>query len=134
MKKSNFKFSNPKLEYCNFKLNENFNIDEYAGMPIVFDTKINDIVKNNTEVKLFGKIGDDSVSSPFIIDICMCSSFNWDEKLKKTSVQDLLKINAPALLLSYSRPIISLLTSQAGLPAFNIPFMDFTENIHTEED
>ena len=37
----------------------------------------------------------------------------------------LSKVNAPALLLSYARPIISSVTNQAGMKPLNLPFVNF---------
>ncbi len=44
-------------------------------------------------------------------------------------VDKLLNQNAPSLLLSYVRPVISQLTGASPFEAFNIPFMNFTNRV-----
>lgn len=54
--------------------------------------------------------------------------FRWNpEKVDAEHSEKLLKQNAPALLLSYLRPTISLITSASPYAAYDIPFMNFTE-------
>lgn len=69
-------------------------------------------------------IGDKTEKQPFNITIVMSAHFICN---KEGFLNRLIETNAPALLLSYARPIVSLITSQAGYPSFNLPFMNFKE-------
>lgn len=125
MKESFFQFSDPQLINLEFIINEGFDEDLFSGFSIKSEVH-NGIIEENKEalVSLKLSIGDKSEKSPFHILIVMSANFTCD---KKDFFDRLLKTNAPALLLSYARPIISLITAQAGYPSFNLPFMNFTE-------
>ena len=56
------------------------------------------------------------------------ANFRWSEALDEQRRDSLLKQNAPALLVSYARPIIAMITNASRFPAFNIPFINFTED------
>lgn len=57
------------------------------------------------------------------------SIFLWDSNVEKKIIKNFLNINAPSLLLSYLRPIITNNAIAAGFPMFIIPFMDFSNNL-----
>lgn len=63
----------------------------------------------------------------------MSAKFLWEGDLEEKVVKSLLKSNAPAALLSYIRPIVSMMTMSSKYPALNIPFIDFTKNEISEE-
>ena len=58
----------------------------------------------------------------------MSAEFSWEEELEEKLVKSLLNSNASAALLSYIRPIVSMITMSTRYPALNIPFVDFTQN------
>jgi len=125
MKESFFQFSNPQLIDLNFVINEDFDEELFNGFSI--ETKVHKgIVETDKEavVRLELLIGGIEEDYPFHIKIVMSGKFMCTQK---DYFEKLLNTNAPALLLSYARPIISLVTSQAGYPAFDLPFMNFTE-------
>lgn len=126
MKESFFQFSDPQLTYIEFSINPNFNEEIFDGFALESHVT-NSVLDENREtlVSLELLIGDTEESQPFNIKIVMSAHFicNKDGYLEKLS-----KTNAPALLLSYARPIVSLITSQAGYPSFNLPFINFTED------
>ena len=55
------------------------------------------------------------------------ANFRWMEGFEKEQIDLLVSQNAPALLLSYARPIISMTTNASHYPAYNIPFINFTK-------
>ena len=125
MKESFFQFRDPQLVNLEFVINEGFNEELFTGFSIESEIH-NGIIEKDKEalVTLRLKIGDKSDKYPFYILVTMSGDFMCD---KKEFFEKLLQTNAPALLLSYARPIISLITAQAGFPSFNLPFMNFTE-------
>lgn len=127
MEKSGFQFSNPIFKEIGLKTNENFDEESFNGINIETSTEIK---KFNDEKKamvtLHIKIGEEKSEYPFCINCRVCSEFVWESDMDK--IDDYLDINAPALLLSYSRPYISMLTASTEYPAFNIPFMSFSDN------
>lgn len=135
MKQSQFKFSNPYLEAFKFIENEEFKEEDFKGLKVdneVIQKNIsydNNLGEHSALVELFITIGSVDSDSPFYIKSKMVSEFTY-----KGAFEDIdefnkyLKVNAPALLLSYSRPIISLVTSQTKFPTLNIPFMNFVDD------
>lgn len=65
--------------------------------------------------------------SPFKIHTEIEGNFKWDEDSEKDqdSLNIMLKQNAPAILYSYIRPIITMMTVEANLPPLVIPLMNF---------
>lgn len=126
MKESKFQFSDPKLRSLHFNVNDNFTQEEYNGF--TFTNNVSKaIVKENIEaiVSLELKIGEANECYPFSIELEIYAKFKCDDE---AMFNQLIDTNAPAMLLSYARPIISLITSQSGYPAFNLPFMNFTKD------
>lgn len=66
---------------------------------------------------------------PFKLEMEIEGMFGWDNELKENPIQleDLLKENAPAILYSYLRPIITTTSIDANLPPLVIPLMNFRE-------
>ena len=62
------------------------------------------------------------------LEIKLASEFSWQD-LAENKIDVLLRQNAPALLLSYARPIISSITSASKFPTYNIPFLDFSSEV-----
>ena len=128
MKQSNFQFSNPRLLNICYSVNENFNNE-----CVKFSIK-NEVSKHLTEekkhealVSLKVTMGDQTENYPFFISLEIASFFKVEDDISDQDFDKLLEINAPAMLLSYARPMVSLITSQSGYPAFDIPFINFTE-------
>ena len=104
---------------------EEFDEELFVGFSIESELQ-NGIIENKKEaaVRLKLKIGDKTEKYPFCIIIIMSGDFICS---KEEFFDKMIQTNAPALLLSYARPIVSLVTAQAGFSSFNLPFMNFTE-------
>ena len=128
MTKSNFQFLNPKLLNISFDVNPSY---KYDGNEPQFtneiSTKFSQMVDNSATVLLNIKISCEE-NEPFILRASMASKFKWNDSLESAEVERLLHENAPALLISYLRPIVSSLTTFSPLPTYDIPFINFTEN------
>ncbi len=125
MEKSNFQFKRPKMKHFLFKMNDSFRHDLFDGIsirPQIYVGRDNE--QCIAKVTLVLKIGAEEEKYPFYAELTMDSRFRWNKDTKNVDV--LLRCNAPALLLSYMRPIIADATANAGLPRFDLPFMDFT--------
>ena len=125
MKESFFQFRDPQLINLEFVINEESDEELFAGFSIESELQ-NGIIENKKEaaVRLKLKIGDKTEKYPFCIIIIMSGDFICS---KEEFFDKMIQTNAPALLLSYARPIVSLVTAQAGFSSFNLPFMNFTE-------
>lgn len=129
MEKSAFQFSNPRVVNLEFTTNNDFIKDQFNGFAIVSEIT-NVIVEDNREafVRLDLTIGEKSREVPFECKIGMMAKFKVEQEVMPDDFQNFLDVNAPALLMSYTRPIVSFVASQAGFSSFNIPFMNFTGN------
>lgn len=134
MKKSDFQFSNPYLTKLNFKINDDFDKDDYNGGMSIESEITQEVITPGEEarVSLLLKLGNESNIYPFYFEIEMTALFKIVNSNSSTQINHsfskLINTNAPAMLLSYARPIISLITSQSGMPAFYIPFINFTSD------
>lgn len=129
MKESKFQFSNPSLIKLFFHANADFESDKFNSMKIDGKTKILKSKEDNLAVVEFLlRIGDTSVEFPFYIEAAMKADFKWEDELETEVVDNLLKSNAPSLILGYMRPVIANITNMSEYPVFNVPFIDMQEN------
>lgn len=128
---SSFQFSNPSLLELSFALNNGFETEDASQINISLESHVETQPgpeENSAVVVLNLLIGKKDDSSPFFIEAEEAALFRWNpEKVDAEHSEKLLKQNAPALLLSYLRPTISLITSASPYAAYDIPFMNFTE-------
>jgi len=103
--------------------------NERTDIDVMTEISIKDgLEKNSSMVLLKLEIGSRDSSSPFYIQAEEVAIFNWDADAIDESQRDkLLKQNAPALLLSYLRPTIAMITSASPYASYNVPFMNFSE-------
>lgn len=129
MKESNFQFTDPSLTFLQFQENKEFSIEKGKEIEIRTNISVSDKKISSTEaiVELQIILGEESCKSPFYLKTVFMARFKWFSDLDKDLVNIFLKQNAPALLLSYARPIISMTTNASHFPSYNIPFINFTE-------
>ena len=129
MKESAFQFNDPSLTRLSFIENNEFVIEK--GKDIEIQTSINvsntRISENEAIVVLTIQLGDKGTKAPFFLETEFVAKFKWVSGLSDSQVGNFLNQNAPALLLSYSRPIIAMVTNASRYPAYNIPFINFVQ-------
>lgn len=84
--------------------------------------------KNEARVTLTLILGERSTQAPFYIKAVETAMFKWNEELDANVLDKLLRQNAPSLLLSYVRPIITQITAASPVDAYNIPYINFNAN------
>ncbi|MGJ8731233.1 protein-export chaperone SecB [Listeria aquatica] len=132
---STFQFKNPRLTNVIFDVNFQFDLENYNQNALTEGKiKISRTEGNFANVVFTIFIGERTNEFPFYIKIDMESDFTWTDSLKDEEVESLLLYNAPSLLLSYIRPIVSALTNSSEFPVYNIPFIDFTSSDVDVED
>ena len=116
----------PYLVELAFNSNENF---EVVADDIEIKNSANVNVKKNkdnnsasVELEFTISTGDDN--GPFVITAKVASDFIWDDSIDEETVDKLLNLNAPALLLGFLRPIIANVTNVSKFPVYNIPFIN----------
>lgn len=130
MTQSKFQFINPYLEEIYFAANSQYHSQE-NNEEIEMQNNFNVHVKkseneNRANVELILETNMENENAPFKMRIKMASDFKWDELDEKT-VDSMLQLNAPALLLGYMRPIVANITNSSNFPAYNLPFVNFKE-------
>lgn len=127
--KSKFQFSNPVLSRIEFSFNKEFALKKEDEITMKMELSVQTEQKNSNEarVSLVCELGDKSSQSPFWLLAEEEAFFKWEEFLDVMIVDKLLKQNAPSLLLSYLRPIVTQVTQASPCGAYNIPFMNFAE-------
>lgn len=128
MKQSKFQFLSPYLEELNFSVNPDYDAsDDEIEMHNSFSVQISRYEQEsraNVALTLESNLEDEK--APFRLRIKVASDFKWED-LSEEKVQTMLELNAPALLLSYMRPIVANITNSSKLPAYNLPFINFKE-------
>lgn len=134
LKPSNFQLiDKPRVSKSIFQLNKDF---DFAGEVSLEINKDINIIKDPDKemcslvilnLKFFE--ASDLKNVPFKLEIEIEGMFGWDNELGESSSQleVLLKQNAPAILYSYLRPIITSMSIEANLPPLVIPLMNFRE-------
>lgn len=126
---SAFQFTNPSLIGLEFGANEEYSCSENKEVNITINMSVKVEKKdgrNEAKVSLTAELGEKGGVTPFYVTAIECADFRWKENLDEEKVDKLLNQNAPSLLLSYLRPVISQLTGASPFGAVNIPFMNFT--------
>lgn len=130
MKPSKFQFLNPYLVEVNFVTNPDFisrKSDDNIEMQNVFNVQVKKSTnENRANVELSLETNTKNEGAPFKLKIKVASDFKWED-LSDERVDAMLKMNAPALLLGYMRPIVAGLTNSSSFPTYNLPFINFKE-------
>lgn len=135
MKASKFRLiGKPRVVKSCFLLNKNFKGDNEIFLDINHDINIYDLKDKNKhaivsmKLNIFKDYSDEK--APFSIDLEIEGVFAWDESIDgdKNELNILLYENAPAILYSYLRPLITSMTMEANLTPLVIPTMNFRKD------
>ena len=132
MNYSKIQFSNPELDKLEFSVNKEFDEEKCNGIEIQSNIEVQLLGSNEAIVRLTLNIGDSTETQPFSVCVRMGATFTWEGVVEEEKAKQLLNINAPAVLLSYIRPIVASITNSSKYPVLNIPFIDFTNQNHFE--
>ena len=128
MKLSNFQFTNPVLTETRFVVNNMFRKEEIK-IPIQINAANNwDKKSCRAAAQLVVSIGQETEDFPYFLQVVINADFKWEENAyEEKDITNLLSQNAPALLLSYARPIIACITNASPFPVQTLPYFDFTK-------
>ena len=112
---SKFQFIKPILKSVEYVVNENFEKDttKSIDMNMNMTVSVKKSVVSSTEasVSLTVNLGEKNNDDfPFYLNITESAEFKWCEDMEEKMVDQLLRQNAPALLLSYLRPTVAQIT------------------------
>lgn len=128
MRNSGFQMKEQRLVSMNYDINPGY---APAGKEIQLKfngrTNVTPIGPNEAHVLLDLSIFQDEPLEkvPFRLSCVHEGLFTWNDEFPKEIINKMLRTNAPALLLSYDRTIISLLTAYSGLPTLVLPLINF---------
>ena len=119
-----------KIEKINFKSNNEYlDSDQPLGLEVDFDADISVISEENAAgVSLECIVNKEYLTSnkPFYLRIVILGSFTYETNMDGKELENLLTINALAIIFPYLRAAISTITVNCGgippivLPTFNI--------------
>ena len=130
MKESFFKLISRSTEEIIFKKNDKYQAPkEGISVEFNFNTEVIKRKKNQAEISFtFILFNEEKLEEvPFYLSITEKGEFAWDENASEDIIERLLEKNAPAILLSYMRSMISQITAFSGYPALIIPLINFNE-------
>ena len=122
MKESVFQINGkPKINRFNFLLNPDYELNNEISLEINNDVQIMKGIDENSnqafvllKIEVFKNQPFEKV--PFTIELEIEGHFMWTQETDEETVEVLLRQNAPAILFSYTRPLITLITVEANLP------------------
>lgn len=131
MEYSDISFSNPVVTETEFVENTNFKSESKSieiGTNIRKDIRYDKENKSVFDVEMTVEVGEKTNKSPFYIKVKMSAQFRLEKDGVSEDQRSLFeKVNAPALLIGYIRPVVSYLTSLSRYPVYHIPFINFTD-------
>lgn len=131
MCESKFQFEDLVLEELEFNINPNFYTDETpVDMKNIFKTRIIKSIDSNdaiVKLEIYTNINNKE-DTPFTLKVIISAKFSWEE-LEPNVADKMLHTNAPALLLSYARPIVANITGVSPFPAYHLPLMNFDQTV-----
>ncbi|HOA55586.1 MAG: hypothetical protein GX385_10815 [Clostridiaceae bacterium] len=135
MKESNFQLvGKPQITKIKLDVNKDYIFEKEVTLEIdnniLVQKSADEQEKESIVVLKVGVFTSKELSVvPFKLDIEIQGCFAWDDVLDKDTVrlEAMLRQNAPAVLFSYLRPIVTLMTVEANMPPLVLPLMNFIE-------
>ncbi|WP_196606590.1 protein-export chaperone SecB [Pectinatus frisingensis] len=128
MEKSDFQFHCTRLEKIDYAINNKYvNTNKPIKVNLSIQTKIDKNIKEKrAQVLLNVSVFKDEPLAPFSAIVNMSGLFSWGDKSEK-DIDKLLKINAPATVFSYIRPIITNLSTMSMFTPLFLPLYNFSK-------
>lgn len=131
---SKFQFQKPVLTKLSFEVNQDFDRSQNNQALMQIGIQANTTRSNDAPeavVQITVTVGEKSEKCPFWIEAVESSTFHWDKSLDSNTIDVLLNQNAPALLISYIRPTLALITSASPFNSFDLPYIDVTKPLQS---
>lgn len=125
VKESAFQFRDIRIMELKFDREDDIGDGEYK-ISISRNVGISNLVETNTEIVKKVTLEMRIESDVFNISAKISGDFK-SKGIEKEETKFLFEQNAPSLLLSYLRPVISVITSQAQID-YEIPFLNFSDD------
>lgn len=134
LKPSSFQLINkPRVIKNIFQFNTNYNLSNEILLEIDKDIEIKESPNKKAEAMVILNLiffkDKDFKEVPFKFELEIEGLFGWEKTIEDnpSQLESLLKENAPAILYSYLRPIVTAASIDANLPPLVIPLMNFRQ-------
>lgn len=125
----------PKINSFTYETNKNYKvIDTKLKVNIKQDILISKGKENRSQravviLRLGIFTAMDFKTVPFKMELEVEGYFKWDDDLAKKEkvLKKMLEENAPAILYTFVRPFITLITFEANIPPLVIPLLNFKQ-------
>jgi preprotein translocase subunit SecB len=127
MNTSDFQLDSQRIISTDFSLNKEFSIPPNLNVDLEGKTEVKNLSENTATVVFSLSIYNNKPLEevPFQIKVVSEGKFSWNSTIEKDLLNNYLNFNAPSILLSYIRSVVSMITSYAGLSNFMIPLINF---------
>ena len=122
---SKFRHSHPQITSFEYKTCDDLK-EGKIDFAIQYDKHIEKIDDNHAIISLIIGMRPMDSNGPFCVTCSGKIMFEWSVEDEKVVDQILSQI-APSVLVAYMRPLISMFTHSSGLPAFELPLLDFSQ-------
>jgi len=126
-------FEDPTVLKFEFNVNDDFDFDDTTD-----DTDISTMVEMPSQeeidftdeipVYLSVHVNYDNNNAPYKINMKILSLFKVSDLISADDAMQILQTDGASLLLSYLRPMVSMMTAASGFPAMTLPALDFTDS------
>lgn len=134
MGNSAFQFTNPELVSIQFSVNKSYKPEDDSIIKLNIRTEVTEIQdmpdgeEQNAKVSVTVTIGEEKGKTPLFVKATEEAAFKWKKgDFNEEEAHKMLSQNGAALLISYIRPVIASVTAASRLPAYNLPFIDVTQ-------
>lgn len=126
-------FDDPTITSFTINVNEEFDLDDnfeeldiktIVEMPPELEINFNEPVP--VYLNIF--INPDDEKAPYEIDARITSMFTVSNDISETETLQILQTDVATILLSYLRPMVSMMTATSGFPAMTLPMLDFSDS------
>ncbi len=128
---SKFQFIRPMLMGVSFERNLDADFKENVVPAIHLQRYFGKHESNSAIVELTLQLNkkDDEVdkTAPYWLEVKYGAVFEWEAGTDKQEVASYLEINAPAMLLSYIRPVVAQLTAASPYGVYHVPLINMVE-------
>lgn len=135
MQESSFRFMPPALASVNYNVNPDYRPEKGKTWPVglLLEVSVNKseerpeaMVELITRINYSDKKTRDK-DAPFWMTAAYISKFTWDDSITGEQLDKLLEVNAPAVLLSYVRPLVAQITGLSPFQTYHIPFLNLAD-------
>lgn len=126
-------FENPTVLKFDFQVNDDFDFEndfDSADIGTLVEMPSEEEIDWNDDIPLYLTIfvNQENDNVPYTITARIMTLFQVSELLTHSDALQLLQTEGASLLLSYLRPMVSMMTSASGFPAMTLPVLDFSDS------